>query len=165
MTTPRAAARYEAEHVAQYAGRKAAVYNPNDWHIDELPVVYGFNNGGSAGFLSAALIAEDGTPLGGHACSSEAYMYADLGILEDTRPDRHEYFKAHYPDGYRMAFVTYNEADNHAGLQAAIKKCKRRHRVKTWLDENGPDTGRASLTAEELLDLILCVMADEDGKA
>jgi hypothetical protein len=42
-------------------------------------------------------------------------------ILEGTRPDRHEEFKAHYPDGYRMEFVGYEEAwaKSNAGLVAA----------------------------------------------
>jgi hypothetical protein len=51
-------------------------------------------------------------------------MPADLGILEGTRPDRHEEFKAHYPDGYRMEFVGYEEAcaKSNAGLVAAMRK-------------------------------------------
>jgi hypothetical protein len=58
--------------------------------------------------------------LGGHGCSSEAYMPADLGCLEGTRPDRHETFRGHYPDGYRMEFVRYGEVEAHPGLQAAF---------------------------------------------
>lgn len=122
MTTPQAAAQYEAEHVATYAGRAVAVFNPNGLPVEQLPVIYGFNNGGDSCFLSAVLIAQDGTPLGGHACSSEAYMLGDLGILEGFRPDRHEEFRAHYPNGYRMSFVTYAEARaGHAGLVEAYR--------------------------------------------
>ena len=97
------------------------MYNPNGGPVSELPVIYGFDNGGGSLFLSALLIAEDGTHLGSHACSSEAYMPADLGILEDSRPDRHEKFKEHYPDGYRMEFVSYDDVPNHEKLMAAIK--------------------------------------------
>ena len=54
-------------------------------------------------------------------CPSEAYMPADLGILEGTRPDRHEGFRKHYPDGYRMEFVGYEQVRNHAALMEAIR--------------------------------------------
>lgn len=121
MTTPAAAALYAAQHVYQHQGRKLAVYNPHDKELESLPVIYGFNNGGSTGWLSAVLLAEDGTWLGGHCCSDEAYMPADLGILEGTRPDRHETFQAHYPDGYRMEFVSYADVKTHNGIQAAFK--------------------------------------------
>lgn len=95
MTTPAAAAYYEAQHVDQHQGRNVAVFNPHSKPVGDLPVIYGFNNGGSAGWMSAALIAEDGTELGGHCCSSEAYMPADLGVLDGTRSDRHEEFQKH----------------------------------------------------------------------
>lgn len=101
---------------------KFAVYNPHNKPESELPVIYGFNNGGSRGFYYAALIAEDGEPMGGHLCSSEGFMYGDLGILEGSREDRHEGFRKHYPDGYRMDFVPYDQVKSHAGLLAAIEK-------------------------------------------
>lgn len=48
-------------------------------------------------------------------------MLHDLGILEGTRPDRHEKdFKQHYPAGYRMEFVSRDEFDSHVGLKKAI---------------------------------------------
>ena len=121
MTTPAAAALYEAQHVYAHEGRKVAIFNPKNKPINELPVIYGFNNGGQEGWMSAVLIAEDGTVLGGHTCSSEAYMPADLGILEGTRPDRHDTFKVHYPEGYRMEFVRYDDIKNHEALNAAFK--------------------------------------------
>ncbi len=96
------------------------IYNPKDLPVSELPVIYGFNNGGSAGFWSGVLIAQDGTPLGGHLCSYEGYMYGDLGIIAGRRADRHETFRTHYPDGYRMDFVPYERAGDHAGLNAAF---------------------------------------------
>jgi hypothetical protein len=121
MTTPAAAALYEAQHLREHEGRAVAVHNPHGKPLDELPVIYGFNNGGTRGFMSALLIAQDGTELGGHICSSEAYMPADLGILEGTRPDCHEGFRKHYPDGYRMEFVGYDQVPNHAALMEAIR--------------------------------------------
>lgn len=99
-----------------------AVFNPSNRPLGELPVIFGFNNGGALGFMSACLIAEDGAQLGGHCCSSEGFMYGDLGILEGYRPDRHETFRAHYPAGYRMDFVPYDDVPFHAGLSEAFRK-------------------------------------------
>lgn len=122
MTTPAAEALYLAQHICAHEGRQFAVYNPRSMPIDELPFIYGFNNGGSRSFLEGVIIAESGHVLGGHICSHERYMLADLGLLENTRPDRHEkVFRVHYPDGYRMAFVSSNEALTHPGLLAAIE--------------------------------------------
>lgn len=126
MTTPEAAARYEAQHQFENRGRGVAVHNPHSKPEAELPVIYGFNNGGSSGWLQGVLLAEDGTPLGGHICSSEGYMPHDLGVLVGTRPDRHEAFRAHYPDGYRMAFVGHVAVPQHEALLHAIELCNAR---------------------------------------
>jgi len=99
-----------------------AYYNPKDISFLDLPVIYGFNNGGSPGYYSAVLLAEDGTCLGSHLCSGESYMRQDLGIFEGTRPDRHEDFKTHYPGGYRMEFISEKEAKTHEKLILAYKK-------------------------------------------
>ena len=120
MTTPLAETLYEVQHVYAHAGRAVAIFNPHSKHIGDLPVIYGFNNGGQDRWLSAVLLAADGVMLGGHCCSSEAYMPADLGILEGTREDRHETFRKHYPDGYRMEFVPGDGLDDHKEFQAAV---------------------------------------------
>ena len=122
MTTAKAAAHYLARHEHEMEGKRWAIYNPHDKPIEELPVIYGFNNGGRPGWYSACLISEDGVGLGGHLCSAESYMLHDLGILEGTRPDRHVSFRKHYPDGYRMEFIPMNEVKSHAGLDAAYEK-------------------------------------------
>lgn len=123
MTTPAAARLYEAQHLLEMEGRRVAFFNPHDKPIAELPVIYGFNNGGSPGWYLASLLAEDGTGMGSHICSAESYMPHDLGILEGTRPDRHEHFQKHYPDGYRMQFIPEREVRaGHAGLDAAYEK-------------------------------------------
>lgn len=122
MTTPTAVALYEAQHIHAHSHLNVAVFNPQGKTLEELPTIYGFSNGGSPGWMHAVLIAEDGTCLGGHLCSSEAYMPADLGVLENTRSDRHEEFQKHYPDGYKMEFVGYADVDNHLGLLLAIEK-------------------------------------------
>jgi hypothetical protein len=122
VTTPAAERLYLSQHLLEMDGRKLAFFNPKDRPIDELPVIYGFNNGGSPGWYSAVLLAEDGTGLGGHICSAEGYMPHDLGILEGTRPDRHEEFRMHYPDGYRMEFIGEDRVRTHEGLLAAYKR-------------------------------------------
>lgn len=100
------------------------IYNPHNKPIEELPFIYGFNNGGRPEWYMAQLIAEDGTPLGSHLCSHELYMPGDLGILKGSRPDRHETFRKHYPDGYRMDFVSHTDIDSHPGLSRAIENNK-----------------------------------------
>lgn len=127
MTTPAAKALYAAQHVYSMDGRGYAIYNPNSLPVDELPVIYGFNNGGSAGWLSAVLLAEDGEGLGGHLCSHECYMTHDLGVLEGSRPDRHQTFREHYPEGYRMDFVSADDVMSHPGLEAAYQRNQEKH--------------------------------------
>jgi len=119
MTTEAAARLYLAQHEVEMEGKGYEVFNPHNKPFNELPIIYGFNNGGSGSFLSACLLAEDGTGLGGHSCSHEGYMRHDLGILKGTRPDRHKTFQEHYPDGYRMDFVSYKDFKNHEGLKKA----------------------------------------------
>ena len=104
-------------------GKRYAVYNPHNKPESELPVIYGFNNGGSEdfarGLFIGVLLAEDGTCLGTHGCTKESFMYHDLGILHGSRADRHRQFKEHYPDGYRMDFVPLKDVLTHAGLREA----------------------------------------------
>jgi len=120
MTTKAAEALYEAHHVYAHEGRGWVVFNPNFAPIESLPIIFGFNNGGANRWYSAQLIAEDGTALGSHICSSPAYMPADLGVLVGTRPDRHETFMKHYPDGYRMVFIESEDIDGCAKLIKAF---------------------------------------------
>ena len=94
-------------------------YNPKDKNVNELPTIFGFNNGGPEGFMSGSLIAEDGTPLGGHLCSHEGFMIGDLGI-DGSRKDRHEGFQKHYPEGYQMEFVSGGDVREHTKLMKAI---------------------------------------------
>lgn len=99
-----------------------AVFNPHNKPVEELPFIFGFNNGGSPGWYSGCLIAESGHGMGGHLCSCEGFMYGDLGILAGSREDRHETFRQHYPDGYRMDFVPFEDVMTHPGLDAAYQK-------------------------------------------
>ena len=121
MTTPAAARLYQAQHERAMEGRGLAVFNPNDRPLDELPVIYGFINGGRGDWLNATALAADGAVLGGHVCSAEGYAPHDLGLLEGTRQDRHEKsYQPHYPNGYRMEFVLHADAAEHVGLMAAV---------------------------------------------
>lgn len=122
MTTPAAERLYLAQHLHAWEGKGYAVFNPHNKPLNELPVIYGFNNGGSRGWYSGELIAEDGTGLGGHICSHEGYMPHDLGVTEGSRPDRHEEFQKHYPDGYRMDFIPMDEVRAHEGLEVAYQR-------------------------------------------
>lgn len=122
MTTPAAEKLYLAQHLVEWEGKGYAIYNPNNLPIEQLPVIYGFNNGGSSKWLEGVILAESGVFLGGHICSDEGYMPHDLGVLEGSRPDRHLEFKEHYPNGYRMDFVSARDVANHKELDAAYQK-------------------------------------------
>lgn len=118
---------YESKHAAKWGSEVWAVHNPHNKPVNELPVIYGWNNGSTSaigGCMYGELVAEDGTLFPGHVCTSEVYMPHDLGILKGSRPDRHENFRTHYPDGYRMEFVSYEDVPDHTGLQAAFKLVK-----------------------------------------
>jgi hypothetical protein len=121
MTTPLAEKLYLAQHEVLFDGTPYAVFNPHNKPLDELPFIFGFNNGGSPGWYHACLIAEDGMGLGGHCCSHEGCMRHDLGIYEGTRPDRHESFRKHYPDGYRMTFIPMDKVKTCEPLLRAYK--------------------------------------------
>ena len=107
-------------------GTEYAVYNPHEKPVEELPAIYGFNNGGSPGWYGAVLLAEDGEGMGGHICSAEHFILNDLGLLKGSRPDRHEGFQKKYPDGYRMVYVPSDEVKSHAGLNAAYQRNQER---------------------------------------
>lgn len=122
MTTPAAANFYLAQHLLEMEGKPYAVFNPHNKPVESLPVIFGYNNGGSPGWYSGELLAEDGHFMGGHVCSHEGYMRHDLGILEGIREDRHKTFREHYPDGYRMAFVPQSEVLQCEPLMEAYKR-------------------------------------------
>jgi hypothetical protein len=84
------------------------------------PKIFCFLNqqsGGNPGMAYA--IAEDGTILGTHFCSCDGYVPEDLGVSPGTRPDRHETYKEHYPDGYEMEFIPCSELQDHEGAKKA----------------------------------------------
>ena len=83
--------------------------------------IYCFSNVVGGGDGIAYALADDGTVLGSHWCSHEGYVKNDLGVNEGSRPDRHETYKEHFPEGYEMEVVPSADIDNHEGLQEAIR--------------------------------------------
>lgn len=120
MTTEAAANLYLAQHLFDQQGRKRAAYNPHGKPTGELPLVYGFNNGGERDMWEAVVVAEDGTWLGSHCCSHEGYMPSDLGMLEGNTY-RAEAFTKHYPDGWRTEFIGAKDVPTHEGLNKAFR--------------------------------------------
>jgi len=120
MTTKAAENLYLTQHLSAWKNSTWKIFNPQTKPLEELPVIYGFNNGGSPQWWEGCIIAEDGTYLGGHICSNEGYMPADLGVLKGCRPDRHENFQKHYPNGYKMEFVGSSLIDEHEEFQKAL---------------------------------------------
>jgi hypothetical protein len=84
------------------------------------PKIFAFSSVKGGGDGLAYAMAEDGTVLGSHLCSNELYVPHDLGVVAGSRPDRHETYAAHYPDGYEMEFVRAKDFESHRGLQAAL---------------------------------------------
>ena len=80
---------------------KEAVYNPHGKPVDTLPVIYGFNGGGSPGWYSGYIVAEDGSGLGGHVCSHEVSCGAILASSRARGLTAMSRFRTHYPNGYR----------------------------------------------------------------
>lgn len=70
---------------------------------ESKPTIYGFLNGGSHEWWNVIAIAEDGTELAAHTCSSSAYFKHDLGF--DDSNWKHDKYDAHYPDGWKLEWV------------------------------------------------------------
>lgn len=117
----------EAEHNNKTSYMKIAIFNPHKKMLTDLPVIYGFNNGETSQWYEGGLLSEDGDILGGHFSSDEIYMPSDLGIVDGTRPDRHEAFRKYYPEGYRMEFVCIKDIPSHPEFNAAVERYKLKH--------------------------------------
>ena len=83
--------------------------------------IYCFSNVKDGGDGIAYAMADDGNVLGSHWCSHEGYVPQDLGVIDGSRPDRHEDYKKHFPNGYEMEFIKSNKIESHKGLQKAFK--------------------------------------------
>ena len=89
--------------------------------MTQLPKIYAFSNVRGGGDGVAYAMAEDGTVLGSHWCSSEFWVPHDLGVTEGSRPDHHENYSKHYPQGYEMEFVRAADVMGHEGLSRAFE--------------------------------------------
>ena len=89
--------------------------------MHEKPRIFCFSNVKGGGDGVAYAMAEDGTVLGSHWCSSEYYVPHDLGVIEGSRPDRHETYAKHYPNGYNMVFISARDVRDHEGLRSAFE--------------------------------------------
>ncbi len=110
------------ESIETLFSRDYEIYNPLNKDTKELPYIFGFNNGVSFGnYYEGCLISQNGYFLGGHICSSENFMYGDLGVIKNSRKDRHEEsFKKHYPNGYKMIFIPYDKVPLIKEIQEAF---------------------------------------------
>lgn len=115
------------------------VFNPHDKPAEELPYIFGFNNGGSEDWWIAMAVSQNGHFLGSHVCSSEGFMPADLGLIDGGYVTRREGYQKHYPEGYRTTFVSYNDVKDNAELQAAM----------TLFVKNQAEAEKVKLAAEQ----------------
>jgi hypothetical protein len=67
-------------------------------------------------------LAEDGTGLAGHICSSHDWAPHDMGIAPDGW--KRDIYAAHYPQGFEMIWVDDPTPGKHAGLDAAYAACR-----------------------------------------
>lgn len=49
-------------------------------------------------------------------------MPFDLGVLGGVRASRHQLFKKHYPEGYRIKFIPRERVENNEELKRAFSK-------------------------------------------
>ena len=89
--------------------------------MSDKPKIYCFSNVVGGGDGVAYAMAADGTVLGSHWCSHESFVPIDLGVREGCREDRHEHYRAHYPNGYEMEFVPAADVKTHPGLTEAFR--------------------------------------------
>ena len=63
-------------------------------------------------------LAEDGTGLGSHLSSSEYFSKHDMGLTSDWH---HKDYKEHYPNGYEVEWIDYENLGAHTGFQRSLK--------------------------------------------
>ena len=100
--------------------------------MSDKPKIFVFCNGCSPQWHSFAAIAEDGTPLAGHICSSHGYARHDMGV--DENGWKRDTYAKHYPDGFDVEYVevtSQDDIDAHAGLAAALAAHDSRARMVT----------------------------------
>lgn len=98
------------------------IFNPHKKPEGELPVIYGFNNGGPTGRMNACLLAQDGSVIGSYMVAHESYIVHDLCLFGEENQGRLHACKLHYQGGFRFAYVGYEDAAKEAciGLRDAM---------------------------------------------
>jgi hypothetical protein len=96
------------------------IYNPHSKPTKELPVIFGFPAGRykNSGNFEGILLAEDGTVLGKHLSSDEAWLATDLGLTDNSSKHVDDMTK-HYPEGFRCEYVKWDDVHTNAGLVTA----------------------------------------------
>ena len=69
-----------------------------------------------SGDMVCVALAEDGHALASHLSSNERYAKHDMGITGTWKRDT---YHAHYPDGYELVWVDFDDVETHEGLLAA----------------------------------------------
>ena len=82
--------------------------------------IYGFNNGGSPGWMQAIAICEDGHILAEHICSNEGFMFHDLGI-EHSKWKHDQYDKHCGPGNWEISWVPRDQIEGHEKLPRAFE--------------------------------------------
>jgi hypothetical protein len=99
-----------------------------------LPIIYVFCNNkgcnGSGDWHNMLALAEDGTGLAGHVCSSHGWAYHDMGINEDGW--KRDMYAKHYPQGFVVEWV--DDPDTNEGLQAVLTLAC--HKLKVAAEKN-----------------------------
>ena len=79
------------------------------------PKIYVLCNSCAPQWHAAMAMAEDGTCLAAHVCSSHGFIPHDMGIDEDGW--KRDLYAKHYPGGFEVEWV--EKPREHAGLMAA----------------------------------------------
>jgi hypothetical protein len=69
---------------------------------DPKPTIFVFCNSCAPEWHSIVALAEDGTGLAGHACSSHGFALHDMGLTSNWKHDKYD---KHYPDGWKLEWV------------------------------------------------------------
>jgi hypothetical protein len=72
---------------------------------------------GNGGDVIGCALAEDGSGLASHLSSNEAWAQHDMGLTSNWK---HEFYQAHYPDGFEVVWVPMSELETHVEFNKAF---------------------------------------------
>ena len=76
------------------------------------------NDAEATGNVIGYALAEDGNCIASHYSSGRNWAKHDMGITSDWK---HEVYEKHYPDGYELEWIDFEDLDNHAEYLKAKK--------------------------------------------